>query len=44
LPSFSTDEEMQIDESDEQYETEDSSIDESIEPDSKITFEIISIP
>jgi hypothetical protein len=30
---------MQIDESDEQYENEDSSIDESLEPDSNVTVE-----
>jgi hypothetical protein len=37
LPSPSTDEGMQIDESDEQFQNVDSSIDESLEPDSNVT-------
>jgi hypothetical protein len=44
LPSFSIEEGMQIDESDEQTENADSSIDDSWEPDSKNTFEIVWLP
>jgi hypothetical protein len=39
LPSVSTDEGMQIDESDEQEENADSPIDESLESDSNLTVE-----
>jgi hypothetical protein len=39
LPSFSTEEGMQIDRRDEQLETAESSIDESLEPDSNVTVE-----
>jgi hypothetical protein len=39
LPSLSTDEGMQIDESDEQFQNASSSMNESLEPDSKVTVE-----